>query len=351
MKTKTNALDVILWIAVGLAAAFLVFALARFYLFPTNEYDTNIATLQSETATLAQQTETVNAELDAAEAAMAADISLAGDEGTALARKLEEQTANNKEAAARLAELAQSIEDTENIHERTVALRTAYGETIRQLEDKIEAGESDVKICYLTLDDGPTILTEQFLEVLAEHGAYVTCFTSHEANNVANEEEILRKEMAAGHTVANHTYSHQYNANVYSSLESFKEQVQKQDEFVFNATGFHTDIFRFPAGSGWARALKEPAIEALKEMGFGWIDWSGNSYDSGTNLPDADSEAGNIVWQVSTMDICVMLCHDWNYNTLEAIKTAIPQLQQKGYVFLPLLPQSSTIGNTVPRFS
>ena len=350
MKTTAKVLDILLWIAVGLAAAFLVFALARFYLFPTNEYDQKIAELQSGAETLRADTDAAYAELDAAKAAMDADISLAGEAGTALSMQLDDQRAEKEKVAERISELTQDIEDTENLYDRTLAMRTAYGETIRQLEDKIEAGESDVKICYLTLDDGPTIFTAKFLDALAENGAYVTCFTSHEANDVENEDELLRLEMMGGHTVANHTYSHQFNANVYSSLESFKEQVQKQDEFVYDATGFHTDIFRFPAGSGWARGLKDDCIAALTEMGYGWIDWSGNSYDSGTNLPDANSEAGNIVYQVSTMDICVMLCHDWNYNSLEAIKMAIPQLQKKGYVFLPLLPQSSTLGNTTPHF-
>ena len=58
-----------------------------------------------------------------------------------------------------------------------------------------------------------------------EEGIYVTFFTSYEANAVDNKEELLRRETALGHSVQNHSYSHQYFGNVYSSLESFAEQI------------------------------------------------------------------------------------------------------------------------------
>jgi hypothetical protein len=38
-------------------------------------------------------------------------------------------------------------------------------------------------------------------------------------------------------------------------------------------------------------------------------------------------------------DIVVLLCHDFNYGTFSALKEFVPQMQEKGYVFLPLFPQ------------
>jgi len=50
------------------------------------------------------------------------------------------------------------------------------------------------------------------------------------------------------------------------------------------------------------------------------------------------------VEQCKTMDICVMLAHDWNSGTLGALDTAIPKLKEEGFVFLPMFPQSLTMG-------
>ena len=56
------------------------------------------------------------------------------------------------------------------------------------------------------------------------------------------------------------------------------------------------------------------------------------------------------VWQVKQLDIAVLLSHDWNANTLIAFQ-ALSQLQDAGYVFLPLYPESVTMGeNTKIKF-
>lgn len=141
--------------------------------------------------------------------------------------------------------------------EETLAKRREYASKIRELEEKVQAGETDIKICYWTFDDGPTRLTTQVLDKAKELGVHVTFFTSHEANESEDEPEMLRREFAEGHAVANHTYSHQFAAmgNLYQKTEGLIEMIQKQDEWVYECTGFHTEIFRYPGGSAWAKAL------------------------------------------------------------------------------------------------
>ena len=43
--------------------------------------------------------------------------------------------------------------------------------------------------------------------------------------------------------------------NLYQKTEGLIEMIQKQDEWVYECTGFHTEIFRYPGGSAWAKAL------------------------------------------------------------------------------------------------
>jgi peptidoglycan/xylan/chitin deacetylase (PgdA/CDA1 family) len=123
--------------------------------------------------------------------------------------------------------------------------------------------------------------------------------------------------------------------------------VKQQDDWVFENTGFHTEIFRFPGGSAWAthESLSTAAcIEVLKDLGLEWIDWSCNIYDAGTEPSGYEGGARVAVSQIKTMDIAVMLSHDWNLGTVYALKIAVPKLQEMGYEFLPLFPQSLTMG-------
>ena len=69
------------------------------------------------------------------------------------------------------------LNDPERMKVRIEETRTQYGTAVRQLEDKILAGESDYRICYLTFDDGPSYQTPDFLDKLKELEAYGTFFT------------------------------------------------------------------------------------------------------------------------------------------------------------------------------
>lgn len=51
------------------------------------------------------------------------------------------------------------------------------------------------------------------------------------------------------------------------------------------------------------------------------------------------------------MDIYVVLMHDFNRNTLGALKTIVNTLREENYVFLPLFKESVTMGDaTYPRW-
>lgn len=355
LKSFFRAIDIAFLILAVAAAAFCWYSRRSLVSFPAEEYDARIAELKAETEKTRADTEAAKAECAARLEYIGKDLKNTGAEGEELAGHIEELEAGIEDKSARLEELNAMIEIYTDMRGSAEALRHEYGLKIRELEEKIMAGESDVKICYWTFDDGPTYITDQFLDALDAMGdhVYVTFFTSNMANDSPNEEEMLRRETMSGHSVQNHSFSHQWEGNVYTDLDSFKEQVQKQDEWVFEVTGFHPGIFRFPGSSNQAGKMKDDAIAALEEMGYEWVEWSCNTYDSGPEerLPAPAAEAASAVRQISTMPIANILSHDWNYRTLGAIKIAIPELMEQGYVFLPLFPESSTMGeNTVVKF-
>ena len=53
-----------------------------------------------------------------------------------------------------------------------------------------------------------------------------------------------------GHSIQNHTNSHQYSmiaGNLYTKgIDSFREQVELQDKWVTECTGIKPEVFRFP---------------------------------------------------------------------------------------------------------
>jgi peptidoglycan/xylan/chitin deacetylase (PgdA/CDA1 family) len=243
------------------------------------------------------------------------------------------------------------IQDPERMKVLIAELRTEYGQTVRQLEDMINAGESDYKICYLTFDDGPTYYTPDFLDELKEHDVYATFFTigksMPEAQGLRNT--YLRREAREGHTIANHTYTHAINGSLYKSTANFMDAVKRQDDLVYKVTGIHTDIVRFPAGS-YYNPYRKSSIKALTDAGYGWMDWIGNAFDSGDNNYSASRTAKIVINQARQEEIMVVLMHDRKRNTLGALDEIITTLQAENYLFLPLFKESVTNGNCTPKW-
>lgn len=245
------------------------------------------------------------------------------------------------------------LNDPERMKLKIEEVRTEYGVAVRQLEDMILAGESDYRICYLTFDDGPSYQTPDFLDKLKELEAYGTFFTIgcsiQDERNLDLRDAYLRREAREGHSIANHTYTHEYYGSLYKSVDNFMTAVEQQDELVYKVTGLHTDIVRFPAGSYYT-VHRTGSINALLEAGYQWMDWIGNAFDSGDNNYSSAMIAKQVIKQSRKDKITVILMHDWNVRTLGALDTIIPTLREENYLFLPLFKESVMNGNCIPKW-
>jgi chitooligosaccharide deacetylase len=70
----------------------------------------------------------------------------------------------------------------------------------------IHRRDVDEPLVALSFDDGPSLWTEQILDLLAAAGARATFFVCGVA--IAGREDTLRRCVAEGHEVANHTHTH-----------------------------------------------------------------------------------------------------------------------------------------------
>ena len=355
MRSFFRVINSIFFVAAFLAAAFCAYEVYSVVNFPKADYEAQIAEIKSETEETREKTIAARKDFEDEIAYLRENIRNLGDEGVALADRIEELEAQVDTKTERLAKMQKQAELFDDMPDAVETARKEYGLKIRELEEKIQNGETDVRICYWTLDDGPTYITENFLDALDEMGehVHVTFFTANQANDSPNEEEMLRREMTSGHSIQNHTFSHSYweGGVVYSNLDNFKDQIVKQDEWLFEVTGFHPGIFRYPGGSAWGRDLLPGSEDVIAELGYQWVDWNCNLYDAGAeeNLPSAALETSRAVTQTSEEQIAIILSHDWNPQTLVALKSAIPILQEQGYVFLPLFPESVTMGMVATR--
>jgi peptidoglycan/xylan/chitin deacetylase (PgdA/CDA1 family) len=207
-----------------------------------------------------------------------------------------------------------------------------YYSNIALLEDKINKGESSVKIAYLTFDDGPYDLTYSVLDLLKANNIRATFFVLGKDG----VEDRYKRIVDEGHTLANHTYYHNIGRGLYDSADSFIYQVKKLEDYLYDITGYRTSIVRFPGGSPTAGKYKDEIVNRLHEMGYNYVDWTSETGDgSSKKLAEKDTWSW---YQDTTRDknIIVLLMHDYNYSTFNNLQRIIDDLKSRGFIFLPL---------------
>ena len=221
-----------------------------------------------------------------------------------------------------------------------------------QLEQDIKAGRNKNKICYLTIDDGPYYHGKKLLEILNEYDVKATFFlTTANGNRLPDKGELSAASMYPeylryGHTIGNHTYSHDYSeGGIYSSAKAFMADVEKQEEFTSEATnGYRPQIVRFPGGRATAGKNLGAIEDALSAAGYGWVDWTVDSGDSwGKDKASPQLIMKQVKKAAKDQKIMVILCHEWSRDTEKALPEMIEYLEGEGYIFLPLFYESRMV--------
>lgn len=243
--------------------------------------------------------------------------------------------------------IEEELTKIKNIDAEIELVRNEYYKTLKVFEDKVSNKEIDYKIAYITFDDGPYYLTHKYLEVLEKYDVRATFFTigldkeKCYDNRSKPCQELYAKTASYGHTMANHTYSHLIFNGLYSSTNSFITQVQKQEKLIKEKTGLTTNIVRFPGGIASSGNLRNSITAKLKELGYGWVDWTASNGDGGW-VGDKTTALNNLKKTIDE-DIEVILFHDYSYATLDALPEVIEYLRKEKYVLLPLFYESKMI--------
>ena len=198
------------------------------------------------------------------------------------------------------------------------------------------------KVIYLTFDDGPGPYTARLLDVLAQYDVKATFFVTHA---FPDYEDMLAREAAEGHTVAVHTYSHDYDL-IYSSADAYWEDFEEMEQVIEAQTGKRTTMFRFPGGSSNTVSNFNPGImtyltQDAAARGYTYFDWNVSSGDA-SNTVTGSEVYQNILRECQMYKENVVLCHDVKSYTVDIIDDVIEWGLANGYVFAPLTPDSYT---------
>jgi len=216
-----------------------------------------------------------------------------------------------------------------------------YDEILLQLQEENRILAGGIKRVYLTFDDGPSNVTESILDILKSYGIKATFFVVG-ANPTEYKEEMIRRIVAEGHSLGNHSYSHDYS-KIYSSKADFWQDFKKMEDYLYSLTSIRPVLVRFPGGSRGSYSRRSMSVmEGLRKdmdrLGYIYVDWNVLGGDVGSSDPEFFVE--QVLQQTSHKNIATILFHDTSSNpeVATALPVIIEKLQEMGYTFAPMNP-------------
>lgn len=262
-------------------------------------------------------------------------------QATAALERLEEEHFENLELRSELDRLNSSYSEVQNRYSKLQGEYEQLLEENRKLEDRLQnLSTSSTKSgpkAYLTIDDGPDRYTARILEILAEYSVPATFFVM--GGNNSGDENMYNRILEQGHTLGNHTMTHRLKT-IYLSKEAFMEDLLRLENLLYEKTGVRPDIIRFPGGSSntvAAPGVMQEIIAEVTARGYDYFDWNISTGDCNASLSAAQL-AANVAGQADRRpgrDL-VVLMHDFNHATAEALPQIIEELRGRGYSFAAL---------------
>ncbi len=188
------------------------------------------------------------------------------------------------------------------------------------------------KIVYLTFDDGPDGNTPKLLDILDKYNVKATFFVTAQAEPYLY---LIEEEARRGHTVAIHTWTHEYSI-IYSSMDAYIADLERMNDEIERRTGRRTHIFRFPGGSYHPNTpFMDQLIAEREGRGYVYYDWNVTSGDANGDQ-STEQIVRNVINGIASHDVSVVLQHDIQRLSVAAVEQIIVWGLENGYTFRPL---------------
>jgi peptidoglycan/xylan/chitin deacetylase (PgdA/CDA1 family) len=186
------------------------------------------------------------------------------------------------------------------------------------------------KVVMLTFDDGPSGAgsTAKILDVLKAENVKVMFFiTGYGAKNI----DLVEREYKEGHLLANHTLTHADLSTL--TVEEMRKELDPVNAVIEKVTGQKPKYMRPPYGmyNKQVQALvRDEYHQELINWDDGSLDWDGVK----NGWKDPKLVVDEVMKQLHPG--AVVLMHDTNKHTAEALPEIIHQIRAEGYEFVVL---------------
>ncbi len=205
-----------------------------------------------------------------------------------------------------------------------------------------EPYKKGASIIYLTFDDGPSDnVTPAVLDTLKRNNIRASFFINDYSEDKL---PLIKRIINEGHTLAIHGTTHDY-AKAYKNTSSCVSNFTSLRDKVYSATGYKTNIMRFPGGSSnsvsknYSRGVVSASAKKLTESGWRYFDWNVDSGDADGSM-SRNYIINNVIKQIKKGRHNVVLMHDYHTKatTAEALQSIIDYGKKNGFVFEAINP-------------
>jgi peptidoglycan/xylan/chitin deacetylase (PgdA/CDA1 family) len=181
----------------------------------------------------------------------------------------------------------------------------------------------DGQYIAMTFDDGPhKTNTPRLLDMLKERHIHATFFLVGE--NVVDNQEIVKRILAEGHEIGNHSWSHPQLSAM--SDAKVRDELQKTQDAIKKACGMTPTLLRPPYGAFTARQRNW----AHGEWGFTCILWDVDPQD--WKYRNAEHVKREIL--KAAVSGSIVLSHDIHKTTVDAMPEVLDTLRDRGFKFV-----------------
>ncbi|SHK29192.1 Peptidoglycan/xylan/chitin deacetylase, PgdA/CDA1 family [Rubritalea squalenifaciens DSM 18772] len=187
----------------------------------------------------------------------------------------------------------------------------------------ISSGPRSQKYIALTFDDGPNPQhTPRLLDMLKRRNVKATFYVV--GRNVAAHPNIVRRTVAEGHEIGNHTWTHRNLKTLSDEMVSW--ELDKTRDAIISATGVQPRTMRPPYGAMYQNQREW----VYRKYGYPTVLWDVDPLD--WKKPAPSVVAQRLI--SGTKNGSILLVHDLHGQSVDAIPQTIDTLLRQGYQFV-----------------
>ena len=192
--------------------------------------------------------------------------------------------------------------------------------------DAAYIGDTTQKVLYLTFDAGyENGCTEKILDTLKKHEVKAAFFLV--GNYIEKNADLVRRMVAEGHTVGNHTMHHP-DMSAISDQSAFAKELQDLESLYKETTGEEmARFYRPPQG-----VYSEDNLRMAKELGYKTVFWS-LAYVDWNNDAQPTKEQAFAKLLPRTHPGAVVLLHSTSKTNAEILDELLTKWKEEGYRF------------------